>query len=80
MSHVLSSETHMPVARLVRLQDRNEELKVLIRWKVSLLWKTHWSPAPKRAYKDVPHMVLRLLQRKNPAEFLGSKARRALGF
>ena len=77
MSHVLSSETGMPVARLMRLVDTEEGLKVLVRWKGLSNNDDTLEPVTK-IYEDVPQMLLRLLQRKNMPEDVVRKARQIL--
>ena len=77
MSHVLSSETVMPVSCLMRLEDTEDGLKVLVRWKGLPNSEDSLEPLA-RVYEDVPQMLLRLLQRKNTPIPLAEKARRAL--
>jgi len=77
MSHVLSSETGMPVARLMRLVDEPNGMQVLVRWKGLPISEDSLEPL-ERMYEDVPQMVLRLLQRKNTPSALADKARRTL--
>ena len=77
MSHVLSSERGMPVARLIKLVNTSEGLKVLVRWKGLPHSEDTLQPLG-QLYEDVPQMVLRLLQRKNTPPNLAEKARRLL--
>lgn len=78
MSHVLSSETGMPVARLMRLEETDDRtLKVVVRWKGLPHSEDTLEPLH-RVYEDVPRMLLRLLQRKSTPQRLAEKARRAL--
>ncbi len=44
MSHVLASETGMPVARLMGLVEDEGVLKVRVRWRACRNQKIHWSP------------------------------------
>lgn len=74
MSDVISSETGMPVARLMRLLDTATGLKVLIRWKG--LPNSEDSAEPlDRVFEDVPQMLVRLLDRKSTPPDLAEKAR-----
>ena len=77
MSHVLSFETGMPVARLLRLVDEQDGMKVLIRWKGLSKSEAILEPL-ERVYKDVPAMLLRLLGRKTTPTALADKSRRIL--
>ena len=77
MSHVLSSETRMPVARLMRLIDIADGLKVLIRWKG--LHNSEESAEPLvRVFEDVPQMFVRLLDRKTTPPDLAEVPRQIL--
>ena len=77
MPHVLSSETGMPVSRLLRLLDTEDGIKVLVRWKG--LPDTEDSAEPlQNVYEDVPQLLLKLLNRKNTPQDLAEKARTAL--
>lgn len=68
MSHVLSSETGMPVARLINLVKVDDALKVLVRWKGLSSQNDSLEPL-QYVFEDVPQMLNRLLKRKNtPAE------------
>jgi len=77
MSHVLSSETGMPVARLLKLTDEPDGMKVIVRWK-GLPHSEDSAESLEHVYEDVPQMLLRLLQRKNTPAPLAEKARRIL--
>ena len=76
-SHVLSSETGMPVARLVRLVDSEDRLKVIVHWK-GLPNSEDTEEPLERVFEDVPQMLLRLLLRKNTPAPLAEKARSLL--
>lgn len=78
LSHVLSSETGMPVSRLLKLVDHNGDLHVLVRWKG--LSKDDDTLEPLfRVYEDVPHLLVKLLNRKGTPADLRNKAHRMLG-
>ena len=77
LSHVLSSETGMPVARLLRLEDTEDGLHVVVRWKGLPDTEDTLEPI-ERVFEDVPEMVKRLLSRKNTPTELADKARRVL--
>ena len=77
MSHVLSSETRIPVARLLRFLDEQDGMKVLVRWKVLLNPEDTLEPLA-RVYEDAPAMLLRLLRHKATPTTLADKARRIL--
>lgn len=78
LSHVLSSETGMPVARLMQLVDSPDGLKVQVRWKGLPNSEDTMEPL-ERVYEDVPQMLLRLLGRKNTPLGLANKARSIIG-
>ena len=76
-SHVLSSETGMPVTRLLRLVDTEDGLKVIIRWKG--LQNSEDTEEPlERVFEDVRQMLLRLLRRKKTPAHLAEKVRSIL--
>jgi transposase InsO family protein len=77
LPHVLSSETGMPVARLMRLYEDEDGLKVVVRWK-GLSHSEDTSEPLRHVYEDVPDMLIRLLQRKNTPQDLAAKARTVL--
>ena len=77
LSHVLSSETGIPVARLMRLGDTEDGLKVIVRWK-GLPNSEDTEESLERVFEDVPQMLLRLLRRKNTPVSLAEKARSLL--
>lgn len=76
--HVLSSQTGMPVSRLMQLIDDLDGSKVLVRWKGLPTTEDSLEPI-NRVYQDVSKMFLRLLRRKNTPPDLAAKVRRALG-
>lgn len=74
MAHVISSETGMPVQRLMRLVDTEDGLMVLVRW--SGLPDSEDTLEPlKKVYEDVPGLLAKLLQRQHTPAKLASKAR-----
>ena len=77
LSHVISSETGMPVARLMKLVDTPDGLKVQVRWKGLSISEDTLEPL-KRIYEDVPNMLERLLKRKNTPIELATAARSEL--
>ena len=78
MSHVLSSETGMPVAHLLCLIESHDGLKVFVLWK-GLPDSQDSSEPLERVYEDVPRILFRLLQRKNTPPQLAAKTRSILG-
>lgn len=77
MSHVLSSETGMPLSRLLRLVEQDGDLFVLVRWKG--LSSSDDTPEPlSRVFEDVPALTRKLLQRKSTPGNLRCKAHAAL--
>lgn len=78
LSHVLSSETGMPVSRLLRLVDQDGKLLVAVRWKGLGASEDTLEPL-KRVYEDVPGLLVKLLRRKSTAAKLRSKACIELG-
>jgi len=77
LSHVLSSETGMVVARLLRLEEHEDGLYVVVRWKGLPNSEDSVEPLEK-VYEDVPRMLERLLARKNTPSGLAAKARSIL--
>lgn len=78
MSHVLSSETGMPVARLLRLVEEDGQLFVAVWWKG--LGKDEDSLEPiGRVHEDVPQLLHKLLARKNMPAHLRTRALAELG-
>lgn len=78
LSHVIFSETGMPVARLMNLEKTGDGLMVHIRWKG--LSKNEDTLEPiERVYEDVPLMLTRLLARKNTPHSLAAEAKDILG-
>lgn len=78
MSDVVSSETGMPVSRLLNLVETKECLLVHVRWKG--LGKEEDTLEPlDRIYKDMPVLLKRLLLRKRTPKKLAEKARKLLG-
>lgn len=78
MSHVLSSETGMPVSRLLRLVQKDTELFVSVRWKGLSPSENTLEPLL-RVYEDVPGLLVKLLRRKNTDASLRSRACAKLG-
>ena len=77
MSHVVSSETGMPVQRLMRLVQSDDGLMVQVRWKGLPASEDTLEPISK-VYEDVPELFLKLLRRKNTPSDLVDKVRSAL--
>jgi hypothetical protein len=78
MSHVLSSETGMPVARLMRLVDSPDGLEVQGRWRGLPDVEDTLEPIG-RVFEDVPQLLHKLLRRKKVPVNLVTKARLVLG-
>lgn len=78
LSHVLSSETGMPVSRLLKLIEQDGELFVSVRWKGLSPEEDTMEPL-KRVYEDVPQLLLKLLKRQNTPSRLPAKACVELG-
>jgi len=78
MSHVLQSETGMPVQRLLKLAKIDNDIKVLIRWKGLPQSEDSWEPIL-NVHEDVPQLLEKLLQRKNVPAELVEKAKSVLG-
>jgi hypothetical protein len=78
MSHVLSSEIGMPVARLMRLMDSPDGLQVQVRWRGLADVEDTLEPIG-RVVEDVPQLLRKLLRRKNVPVHLVTKARLVLG-
>ena len=78
MSHVLSSETGMPVARLLRLVDQDGNLYVVVRWKGMSESENTMEPLS-RIFEDVPAVTRKLLARKSTPAALRTRAHAALG-
>lgn len=77
MSHVVASETGMPVQRLMRLVDTDDGLMVQVRWRGLPDSEDTLEPASK-VYEDVPQLFRKLLGRQSAPVDLVAKARRAL--
>ena len=77
MSHVLSSETGMPINRLVRFVETDDGLKVHVRWKGLPDSEDTFEPLS-NVYEDVPQLLMQLLKRKNTPIELAAKVRREL--
>lgn len=58
------SETGMPVLRLMKLVDNDDELKVQVRWKGLTESEDTLEPALK-VYEEVPQFFMKLLARRN---------------
>lgn len=76
-SHVLSSETRMPVARLMKLVKDKDKLKVQVRWKGLSPQDDTLEPL-QNVFEDVPQMLDGLLKRKNTSPKLAQQAQDAL--
>lgn len=77
MSHVLSSETGMPVAGLMKLAKVDNELKVQVRWK-GLSPQEYTLEPLQNVYEDVPKILQRLLERRATPGTLAEEARKTL--
>lgn len=78
ISHVPSSETGMPVTRLLRLVDQDGRIFVTVRWKG--LSKDDDTLEPLyHVQKDVPQLLQKLLKRKGTSGHLRAKAMSELG-
>lgn len=77
MSHVISSETGMPVQRLMRLVDSDDGIMVQVRWRGLPESEDTLEPVQK-VFEDVPQLLEKLFRRKNTPASLVSKARHAL--
>ncbi len=78
LSHVISSETGMPVARLMGIEEEDGKLFVVVRWKG--LSKSEDIREPlEQVYEHVPKMLIRLLSRKSTPSDLRAKVRSFLG-
>lgn len=74
MSHVLSSETGMPVVRLMNLVKTCSRLKVQVHWNGLPHSENTFEPLA-NFHKVVQQMLHRLLERKNVSLELAAKAR-----
>lgn len=78
LSHVLKSETVIPVARLLRLHNDDENLFVSIRWKG--LDSTEYTLEPlKQVYEDVSDLLVKLKNCKTIPRHLTENARAMIG-
>lgn len=77
MSHVVSSETGMPVPRLIQLVDSDDWVMVQICWGGLPESEDTLEPV-RKVNKDVSALFLKFLGRKNTAEYLVSKTRQVL--
>ena len=77
MSHVLSSETGMAISRLLRLEDNEDGIYVVIRWK-GLSASGDTSEPLAQVYADVPDLLQKLFARHGTPQALANKARAVL--
>lgn len=77
MSHVLSSETGMPVTKLLETELKKQKLFVLVLWK-GLLHSKEIIELLCCIYDVVPGLVRKLLRRKNSSPTLVTKALKEL--
>ena len=77
LPHVLSSETGMPVARLMGLEDTENGIMVHVRWRGLPNTEDTLEPL-QQVYDDVPQMLMRLLLRKSTPKALVQRAKAAL--
>lgn len=78
LSHVLASETGMPVSRLMKLVDENGTVFVHVRWKGLTPTDDTLEPVA-RVHEDVPEMLVKLLNRKTTPADLRKRVRDELG-
>lgn len=78
LSHVLASETGMPVSRLLSLVEQEGKLYVLVRWKGLADSEDKIEPLT-RVYEDVPQLLIKLMRRKNANPTIRAKACIELG-
>lgn len=78
MPHVTASETGMPVARLMGIQESPDGPVVHVRWKGLPDSEDTYEPILK-VYEDVPVMLLNLLKRKSISKSLVTSAKSVLG-
>ncbi len=78
LPHVLSSETGMPLSRLLGLKKGKKGLFVQVRWKVLPHEEDTLEPIVK-VYEDVPAMLKKLLDRKSTKPSLVTEAKSVLG-
>lgn len=77
MSQALSSETGIPVVRLLRLEETDDGQLIVLVCRKRLPNSEDTKELLTRVYGDVPQIMLRLLQRKNTPRPLADKALRA---
>lgn len=78
LSHVLASETGMPVSRLLRLVEEDGKFFVIVRWKGLSASEDTIEPL-QRVYEDVPQLLIKLLKRKNIDRAICKRACDTLG-
>lgn len=78
MSHAISSETGMPVQRLMQLVDTDDGIMVQVRWRGLPPSGDTFEPLA-AIYDDVPTLLRKLLQRRNTPGDLKRKAVASLG-
>lgn len=77
MSHALSSETGIPVSRLLRLIEEEGRLFLTVRWK-GLKQADDTEEPLLRVYEDVPQLVVMHLENKSTLTEMRAKARAKL--
>ena len=77
MSHVVQSETGMPVARLMNFIEHTDGIKVQVRWKGLSAQEDTLKPL-KNVYEDGPKMLERLLDRSSTPAKLREQVRETL--
>lgn len=76
---MLSSDTGMPVAGLLRLhEDEKRELYVVVRWK-GLSAKDDTMERTGRVHEELPELLMKLINRKITSQKLRDKAHAVLG-
>lgn len=78
MSHVMHSETGMPVARLMKFVECPDGIKVQVRWKGLSPLEDTLEPL-QNVYEDVPRMLHKLMERSSTSQQLRDKVRETLG-
>lgn len=77
LSHVIASETGMPVARLMGIKESPDEVVVDVLWKGLPQSEDTFEPILK-VNEDVPVMLLNLLKRKSTPKSLTTMAKSAI--
>jgi hypothetical protein len=78
LCHAVSSETGMPVQRLLSLVETDDGLKVRVRWRGLGETEDTWEPVD-FVYADVPLLFKKLLARNTAPSDLVKEAKDQLG-